>query len=67
MVDDELPCGQPSGLEKKFVEGKQREIHGLYIGGNGEANGGVNRENLIRESNSRFRKHEAIPAKIRAV
>ena len=67
MADDELPCGQPSGLEKQFVEGKQRGIRGLYIGGNGEANGEVNRANLIRESNRCFKKHAAIPPKIRAV
>ena len=64
MADDELLCGQPSGLEETFVEAKQREIRGLYVGGNGEANSGVNRANLIRESNSRFRKRAAIPAKI---
>ena len=54
MADDELLCGQPSGFEETFVEGKLRGIHGLYIGGNGEANGGLKRANLIRESNSRF-------------
>ena len=32
MADGKLPCEQPSGLEKKLVEGKRRRCPGVLIG-----------------------------------